>query len=104
MTDRNSLYRIYITKSKKEWEVIEQRLKEIGRKEISTYVSSRASLLAKEYAVCPSCVCEGVKNKIQRSYYLLPEDYDAISEIAGIVGVSESHLIERLIIEPLIHG
>lgn len=98
---RQDIYRIFIKKAPCDWASIEAHMKDGNRRHINAYINRKVSQLVKQYEECPTCISEKFEPKQQRAYYLSPESFENISRIADAIGVPESTLIDKLIIEPM---
>lgn len=93
--------RIFLTRTQKEWQLIEKRIGEISRQNMHAYINSRISILQKEYGDCPDCVCFG-GSKQTKKFYITPDQFEILSRISQKTGIHESTIVNKLIIEPLL--
>jgi len=93
--------RIFITRTQKEWELIELRLSQINRSNMNAFINSRICGLEKEYADCPQNIYFG-GNKITKRFYIPPQTFEILSKLNEITGTHESAIVNKLIIEPLL--
>lgn len=93
--------RIFLTRTEKEWELIEKRLNEISRSTIHAYINTRISMLEKEYGGSPGGVYFGGGKKT-RKFYITPSQFEILSKISENTGLHESTIVNKLIIEPLL--
>jgi hypothetical protein len=94
--------RIFISRTEREWNVIEKKLKEEGRKDFNAYLRGKIYLLQKQYEDCPSCVCTSVSKRIQKPYYLPESCIKVLMRISVKTNVPLSTIVDRLIVDPLI--
>lgn len=94
--------RIYLSRTSLEWDLIERRVKELGAKNINSYIRSKIKELSEEAEACPHKIecLSGIS--IQKTQYLRIDQFEIISTIANKAGVSGGTIVNRLIIEPLL--
>ncbi len=93
--------RIFLTRTQKEWELVENKLRQMNRSDINAFINSSICALEKEYSDCPEMVCFG-GNKSTKRFYVHPQTFEILSKISQVTGVHESTIVNKLIIEPLI--
>lgn len=94
--------KLYISRTKKEWETIEQKLSQIGKSDLASFINRKVYQLEKEYKKCPQCVCEIVEDRKQKK---ISVSYPKVlQKISVKTGKPISTVLDRLIIEPLLLG
>ncbi len=95
--------RVYITKSFREWQVIEKRISELGSKDFPTYLSKKISSLCDDFTSDPQAVCDALfGEKIQRQQRVSSNYAETMENIALMTGIPMSTIVDRLIITPLL--
>lgn len=94
--------KIYISRTQKEWDVIDRRIKELNKSDLGAFLRSKIGELEKEYLQCPNCICSGVGKKVQRHQYLPAQQFKILLEISEKTGIAEGVIVNKLIIEPLL--
>lgn len=94
--------RISITRTHKEWKIVDKKIKELGKKDLSSYIKNQIPRIKEEFEKCPENLCFGGGEKKQRQEYLGIHHYEILSEISEKTGIEKGILVNRLIIEPLL--
>lgn len=102
MPEKSTPSKIYISRTKREWNAIEKKLEELGRKDFSSYVRGSLLLLKKQYKDSPSSVCTAVEKRIQRPQRIPEEYFEMLDVISLRTGLPVSTIVDRLIIDPLL--
>ena len=95
--------RIFISRTPGEWKIIEERLKQLSRSKLGSFINTRLSLIMDEYNDAPWVICDKVQKRVERTFYIQDKYYKIVNGIAIISEVPNSTVVDRLIIEPLIH-
>lgn len=95
-------HRIYLTRTAKEWQLIEKRLQELGKKNLTLYLRSKIPLLDKEFKNCPDCICSSFDTKVQKQQYISAEQFEILQRISVVSKIPENVIVNKLIIEPLL--
>lgn len=102
MCNQTKSKKVFISRTQREWDAIENKLKEIGRNNLNSYIRGQISLLERQYADCPSCVCTSVGKRIQKPFTVQPTPFKTLDKVSLKTGIPVSTIIDRLIIDPLI--
>lgn len=94
--------RVSLSRTEKEWEVIDKRLQEMGRSDFTAYLVGRISLLERQYADNPNIVCTAVSRRIQKQPIIPEQYYKLLIKISVKTGFPISVVVDRLIIDPLL--
>lgn len=98
--------RIYISKTEKQWELIDRKLSEMGRHDFNSYLRGQISLLHNKILECPDCICEIINsqgNRITRQHVLNNQYLNCLKIIEYKTGLKPSTIINELIISPLLY-
>ena len=95
--------RIKVTKTQAEWDLLNQRVKESGKRDFNTFMYVKLRELNTKFNQCPECVT--VANggvKIEKVHYISPDVYKTLTLIAFKMGVSPSTVVDKIILTPLL--
>jgi len=95
-------FRVYISRTPQEWDLIDERIKSLGKSDLNSYLRSRIKTLEQDFNSCPKCICNGVGKKIQRQQYLSPEQFEILNKISDETGIPEGVIVNTLLISPLL--
>mgnify|MGYP001587165609 CR=1 FL=1 len=76
-------------------------MQEIGRKDLTSYIVGRISLLEKQYAADRNMVLNSVPEKVQKTFFIKKDAMKLIELISIKKNIPVATLIDRLFIEPL---
>lgn len=100
--DSDPTNRVYISRTNREWQVIDKRMEEINRKNLSAYVMGRISLIERQYADNKNSVITAIEYRIQKPLFLKESSLKIIGVLSLKTGIPVATIIDRLIIEPLL--
>lgn len=76
-------------------------MNEIGRKDLTSYIVGRISLLEKQYSADRNMVLNSVPEKIQKTFFINKKTMKLIELISVKKNMPVATLIDRLFIDPL---
>ncbi len=76
-------------------------MSEIGRKDLSAYITGRISLLERQYADDKNGVINSIEKRIQKPFFIKENSLKVMEVISLKTGTPLATLIDRLIIDPL---
>jgi hypothetical protein len=94
--------RIYISRTQKEWDLIDKKVIQLGKENVNAYIRSKIPQLKNDYKECPECLCAISGERKQRHQYLRADQFEILAEISRITGITEGVIVNKLIIEPLL--
>lgn len=90
--------KISISKTSSEWEVIKNRLQEIDKKNISTYIQSEIWKMKSKLAECPNCIApKNEGDPIVKRPYIRTEAYEDMKLIALKINIHPSIIIDHIV-------
>lgn len=95
-------HRVCISRTHQEWQLIDKRLKELGRENLTFYLRSGIALLEKEFNENPERICASLGPRIKKQHYVTDEHFEILNRISAKVLIPEGVIVNKLIIEPLI--
>jgi hypothetical protein len=98
----NPTVRVHISRTNKEWEVLQKRMEEINRKSLSSYVMGRISIIERQYADNQTAVITSIEHRIQKPIFLKENSLKVIGVLSLKTGIPVATIIDRLILDPLI--
>lgn len=96
---------INITKTKKEWEIIDSLIEEKynGNANYKSYVKGTLYMLKKRFDECPECIKEErINKKERRRSHISKEVHDLLLHISKISNIKINKLLEIIIIIPIL--
>lgn len=96
--------RIYISRTAKEWELIDKRIKDLNKSNIHSFLRSSLSRLEKDFNICEHCICSSVGPNMQRQIYIAPEQFEILNKISIVSELPEGIIVNQLIIQPLLNN
>jgi hypothetical protein len=95
--------RASISKTEREWKIIDRRIRELGSNSYNSYLNKRISSLCNDFIESPQSVCDALKSETSIRQKRIPEMYhDALYNISVMSGVPISTIIDRIIVQPLL--
>lgn len=95
--------RIKVNKTKEEWELINKKILSSGKSNFHSFMQSKISELDNKFKKCEECVTPATNGiKKERAHYVNSEMYRTLKLISIRMGISESTVIDRFIINPLL--
>lgn len=95
--------RIFITKTKGEWQAIVIILSELRKKAgLPSYVRNESSRLIRDFKDCPDCITPAEGEKVQREFCIPDDEYEELLKIAEKMKITVSSVIDDLVISPLL--
>lgn len=97
------LRQISISKTPGEWEVIQQKVSELSKNGLASYITNEICKIKRKFDECPKCIAPAGngKSKVKRPLISLIV-YEDMKIIAHHMHVDVSTAIDELIIEPLL--
>lgn len=92
--------RIFISKTKSEWEIIDSRLKEMNKSDLSNYLRSGILKLKGELEKRSNC---NKTTRIERQPSIPTEMYDDLRKISIAINKPVASIINDYLITPLLH-
>lgn len=95
--------RISITRTVGEWERIEERLEEMQKGNVSSYINNKVNKLANQFKECPDCVTPAEGDKIIKQFCVTNKNTQLIlQKISKKIKRPIASLIDELYISPLL--
>lgn len=94
--------RVKLHRTAKEWDVVDQKVKESGKSNITSFIRSEVNKITSKYNECPLCVTVAEGQKLERTYFISPQSYDVLKQIAIKMRKPVASVIDDFIIAPLL--
>lgn len=95
--------RITIWRMPEEFEVIDTKIKELGKSDLNCFLRGEIRKLEKTFRNCPLCITHAKGgDKIQKFHYIEQSSYEALSTISDLMDKPISSIIDDFIISPLL--
>lgn len=95
--------RIFITKTKGEWEAVNIILSELRKRaRLSKYVRNESLRLVRDFKECPNCITPADGDKVKMQFLIPDNEYEELKLIAEKMKISVSSVIDDLVISPLL--
>jgi len=96
-------HRVCISKTKREWKVIDKRINELGTKSFNRYLNKKISSLIEDYNKCPEAIHDFlIGEKPVRQKSITPEVNKVLLKISVDTKLPVSTIVDRIIITPLL--
>jgi hypothetical protein len=96
--------RITISKTPTEWKVIDDKLSELKKANLNTYLRSKLHSFIKEYRKSHKQVCQSLEKKRSKREDICAEDFEILEVISLKTGLSVAQIVNQIIIDPLIRS
>lgn len=97
MKDTPNFPRIYISRTEREWELIDALTPDINH-----FINKKLSELQKQYKSSPKSVCNSVTRRKQREYKVYPKFQPLLNILSARTGLPISTVVDRAVLETLI--
>ncbi len=104
MSKKRFQKRIKINKTEGEWLIINAHIKNSGKRDFNTFMQKKLFELSKKFNEDPESIPYIGGDKTQKIHYINPETYKMLNMISFRMQLSESVVVDKLIITPLLHN
>lgn len=91
-----------VSKTPGEWSLIEKKVAESGKKNLSCYIRGEAIKIKNAFKNDPSSITTAFGERIEKRPSLHTPIYEEMNAIAKIMKVPVSTLVDRFIIDPIL--
>lgn len=95
--------KVRVNKTEGEWEIINQKIKSSGKRDFNTFMQSRLSEIATRFNNSPESITNAAGRRIEKCHYVNPDIYKTLKLISFKMQISESTVVDKLIINPILH-
>jgi hypothetical protein len=96
------LKRIYLWRTEGEWEVLEAKIKELGKTSFSSYLRSEIPKLQAILNECPDCITPAKGERKEKIISITEESFNTIKEISEKMHTGMASVIDEFLITPLL--
>jgi hypothetical protein len=96
--------RIYISKTPSEWKAIDDKLAELKRANLNSFLRGKIHLLVKDYKKSHKKVCEAVEKREKRTECINSDDLKILELISVKTGLPIAQIVSQIILDPLIRS
>lgn len=94
--------RVTITRTPGEWEEVDRRVRELGKKDINSYLRSELHRLNRQFKECPSCITPAFGDP-QPKQHCVPDDvYEQLILLSRIMKRPIASIVDDFFIVPLL--
>lgn len=94
--------RVSISLTPKEWKLIDDKLAELKRSNVKSYLRGEISKLAKDYVDSHKKICAEVQKREKVEAYVNPKHLQVLELMSLKTGIPVAQIVNQLIIFPLI--
>lgn len=94
--------RVTISKTPTEWRMIDDKLAQLRRANLNSYLRGKISLLCKDYRRSHQQVCQSLERLEKKCEYIDRDDLKVLELISVKTGMPIAQIINQLILNPLL--
>jgi hypothetical protein len=98
----NTPPKLYLQLTKGEWDLIEVKVKKLGKSDIHSFLRCELSRFTTMYKACPPCISPADGPLIKIRHHIPEEQLEALLWISEITGRPISTIVMQLFIMPLL--
>ena len=95
--------RVRIKRTKGEMAAIDEKINELGKKNLHSYLYGEIAKLEKRFLESPKSITSGTGDKVLFYHCVSPTTYNTLKRIAALKNKSINSIVEDYIITPLLH-
>lgn len=97
-----SLKRIFISLTEREWEVLDERIQNLKKADVGSFLRSEIPKLKQRFDECPECITYAAGKPQERTLFITDQSFNSLQEIKSITGRPIASTIKDLIFKPLL--